>query len=151
MSNSNLGIWLRGDKNNPFHLSVGQVAEDSNGKIALIQKPDGKKTLPRETTYLLEPYDQALTRGADEELGVKVQTVRYLGALITHFDREPKVTVEKTTLYFHTKASAKTVRKLEEDEAEDTVLWISPKEALDLLSQRENPESEIVKRFLKTA
>lgn len=77
---------IRGDKNNPFHLSVGGILV-KNDSIYLIQKPDGYLTLPRETVYLDESLDSALIRGFKEELGVIVKVENFLGTLITRFNR----------------------------------------------------------------
>jgi hypothetical protein len=139
---------LRGEKENPYHLSIGQVVMDDNSKIALIKKKDGTITLPRETTYLNENYEEALVRGATEELGVIVVPIKFIGSLITEFNREPETVLEKSTLYFLCKVSGTTEQHLEEDELDDTVLWVDSKEAIHMLKGEDNPEAQIVTRTL---
>ena len=141
-------ILLRGEKENPYHLSIGQVVIDDNSTIALIEKSDGTITLPRETTYMNENYSEALVRGACEELGVVVRPIKFIGSLITAFNRDPQTILEKSTLYFLCKVSGTTVQHLEEDELDDTVLWVDSKEAIRILQGQENPEAQIVARTL---
>ncbi|OGC44070.1 hypothetical protein A2400_00840 [candidate division WS6 bacterium RIFOXYB1_FULL_33_14] len=143
---TNKETLLRGDKENPYHLSIGQVIINNQNQIALIQKPDGVLTLPRETTYLKESFSEALERGAIEEIGITIKPIRFLGSLITSFNRDSETVIEKSTLYFLSEMLEQTEKKLEEDELEDTVIWINPIEAIEKLNEQENPEAEIVVR-----
>lgn len=96
---NNLGFQTRGDLSNPFHLSVGIVIKD-NGKVALVRKNNGYFTIPRETIYSRESIEDALKRGAAEELGIEIYVDKFLGSLITHFKRPDGTDIEKTTIYF---------------------------------------------------
>lgn len=140
---------LHGDKENPFHLSIGQVVIDINNRIALIKKKNGTITLPRETTYLNENYIEALERGASEELGVIVIPVKFIGSLITTFNRDSNTIVEKSTLYFLCKVSGTIAQQLEDDELDDTVVWVDYKEAVSMLQEQNNPEAQIVTKTLE--
>ncbi len=137
---------LTGDRENPYHLSIGQVVFDKNNRIALIEKKDGTITLPRETTYLNENYSEALVRGALEELGVTVIPIRFIGSLITTFNRDPQTIIEKSTLYFLSRVEEVKTKHLEDDELDDTVLWTKPSEAIEKLKEQNNPEFGIILR-----
>lgn len=137
---------LRGDKENPYHLSIGQVIINNQNQIALIQKSSGVLTLPRETTYIEESYAEALVRGAQEEIGVTIKPIRFLGSLITSFNRDSETVIEKSTLYFLSIMLEETENNLELDEIEDTVIWIEPTEAIEKLKEQDNPEYEIIHR-----
>lgn len=145
---NNTEILLRGDKENPYHLSIGQVILNQQDQIALIQKNDSSLTLPRETTYLEENYKEALLRGAIEEIGFTVKPIKFLGSLTTSFNRDPETIIEKSTLYFLSETLEKVEKHLEEDEIEDTVIWIEPAEAIEKLKEQDNPEAEIVQRVV---
>lgn len=145
---NNTDMLLRGDKENPYHLSIGQVIFNHQNQIALIQKNDGSFTLPRETTHLEEDYKEALLRGATEEIGFTVKPIKFLGSLITYFNRDSETVIEKSTLYFLSEALEKTEKRLEEDEIGDTVIWIEPTKAIEKLKEQDNPEAEIVTRVL---
>ena len=139
---------LRGDKDNPYHLSIGQVIENKSNKIALIKKKNGIITLPRETAYLEENYIDTLRRGAESEVGVTISIIRYLGSLITFFNRDRNSKVEKTTIYFYTKVIDKTEKSLAKYELDDIVIWKDYDETIHLLNSQNNKEAEIVKRVL---
>lgn len=141
-------ILLRGDKDNPYHLSIGQVIINHENLLCLIQKPDGILTLPRETTYLEENYKETLLRGAIEEIGFTVKPIRFLGSLITSFNRDSETAIEKSTLYFLSEVEESTEKHLEKDEIEDTVIWIEPTKAMEKLEDQDNPEFKIVRRAL---
>ena len=138
---------LRGDKNNPYHLSIGQVIENNSNEIALIKKADGIIILPRETAYMDENLVDTINRGANSEVGVTVSIDRFLGSLITSFNRDPNTIIEKTTIYFLTKVIGKCEKNLTEDEVDDIVLWKNFKETISLLENQDNREVEIIKRL----
>lgn len=136
---------IRGDLDNPYHFSVGAVIVKGSD-IAIIYKQHRYYTLLRETLYITESISEGLIRGAQEELGVTINTDKFLGGLVTHFDRNG-TTIEKTTVYFLCQYTGDTSKKREHDELDDTIYWVSPKKALDLLEQANSPEAEIIKRI----
>lgn len=138
---------IRGDKNNPYHLSVGAVLIE-DGKIYLIKKPDGYLTLPRETMYLEESLIKTLKRGCEEEMGVKVELERFLGTLISNFNREDGTKIEKTTLYFSVIFESKTNREPKADEINDEVIKINLREAIEKMKFQKNEEYKILKIFI---
>jgi hypothetical protein len=144
-----MDFQLAGDKNNPFHISAGMVLINETNQLALIRKNTGIVTLPRETMYLQESFYQSIQRGAEEELGLKIEPVRYMGSLKTYFLREDNTRVEKTTLYFLVKKiSAEENNRLPmEDEVEDQTIWVELDEAESLLKSQDNPEFEILEKL----
>ncbi|MEA3357785.1 MAG: NUDIX domain-containing protein [Patescibacteria group bacterium] len=151
---------LRGNEENPYHLSIGQVVFNNQGEIALIQKPvggpaqtKGEVTLPRETAYSDETFENCIQRGAESEIGITVAVTRFVGSQITHFRgsvwRNPDVEIEKTTLYFLTRMTGTAEKDLTIDEVEDEVIWRTPEDAIGLLKQCDNPEAEIVARIVE--
>lgn len=147
---NDLGKQLRGDSDNPFHLSVGQVLVNDEGKIALLKKSGGDYTLPRETIYLNESLNDCLIRGAREELGKVVEVIKFIGSQVTFFNREDGTQVEKTTLYFQTRVVGETDLKQENDEIGDELVWVDLKLAVEKLKKSENVESDIINRMIKT-
>lgn len=140
------GFQTRGDKNNPFHLSIGTVCTHEN-KVALIKKADSTYTLPRETMYSEESLEEALLRGIEEELGIKAKVVRYIGCLITHFNRPDGSDIEKTTIYFLSERTGDSTKSQAEDETADTIEWFEKDTCIKLLEEQNNKEFELVSRI----
>ncbi|MCX6727150.1 MAG: NUDIX domain-containing protein [Candidatus Shapirobacteria bacterium] len=140
-----IGFQIKGDHNNPYHLSVSAVVFEGN-KLALLKKVDGSYTLPRETINSNESLVNAIFRGLREELGINVSVEKFIGSLITIFKRPDNTKVEKTTLYFICTKRGETNKKQEEDELTDEVVWITKSAAQDLLKTSNNNEWKIVER-----
>jgi hypothetical protein len=148
---NNLGFQLKGDSNNPFHLSVGVIVRDRTNHVALIKKKNGFFTIPRETIYSLERIEDGLKRCAIEELGIRVYIdnfFRFLGTLITHFKRPDGTDIEKTTVYFFVKKGEDEKRSPETDEMDDEVVWLDLGSAVRKLRGCKNPEYRILERVL---
>lgn len=133
----------------PYLLSVGQVCFEETGKIALMRKDDGRVTIPSECPEEGECVDDTLKRGAEEEIGILVEKVLFVGSLIETFRWKNGNPCEKTTVYYVTKKTGTSSRKPESYEEQDKVLWIVPAEAIRLLEDGGNPESGIVKRVME--
>lgn len=147
--NNNLGFQIRGDLNNPFHLSVGVITKDKANRVVLIKKKNGYFTIPRETMYSLETIEDALKRCTAEELGIEVSFInKFLGALITHFKRPNGTDIEKTTIYFFVQKGSDKKRNPEPDEMDDEVVWVDLRKAIHKLRDCKNPESKILERVL---
>jgi hypothetical protein len=144
-----MDFQLAGDKNNPFHVSAGMVLINETNQVALIKKNNGVINIPRETMYLQESFYQSIQRGAEEELGLRIEPVRYMGSLKTYFLREDETKVEKTTLYFLVKqvSSEQNNRLPMEDEIEDQTIWMEIGEAISILKSQNNPEFEILQKL----
>ena len=143
----NSNFQIRGDANNPYHLSVGAVILENN-QIILLKKANGNVTLPRETMYLKESIKKTLIRGAEEEIGIIVEVEKYLGSQITFFKRPDNTNVEKTTLYFLAKKLKETTKKQELDELEDEIITLDIKNGTDLLKKQGNEEYKILERLI---
>lgn len=136
---------IRGDSNNPYHLSIGAVILEAN-KVTLLKKKDGSFTLPRETMYSQESIEDSLGRGVQEEIGITPKIEKYLGSQITFFTRPDNTNVEKTTIYFLVTKLADVVKKQELDELEDEVVTIDIQKAIELLKDQNNEEYKILLR-----
>ncbi len=145
---NNLGFQIRGDLNNPFHLSVGVVTQDKANRVALIKKKNDYFTIPRETIYSLENIEDALKRCAIEELGIEVYIDEFLGSLITHFKRLDGADIEKTTIYFFARKGSDKKRNPEIDEIDDKAVWVNLRKAIHKLRDCKNPEDKILERIL---
>lgn len=135
-----------GNSNNPYHLSVGGTLL-SDGKIWLIKKPDETLTLPRETVYSNESFTATLMRGFVEELGKEVSVSKFLGSLITHFNRPDGTDVEKTTLYFLVEYIGDTMKNQADDEVDDEIIEMGLKQAIETLKKQSNEEYLILQRI----
>lgn len=139
-------VELSGNEKNPYHFSVGAVIK-RNDTFAIIKKGGTHHTLLRETAHANETLVDCLTRGAREELGIAIKTIRFLGGLITHFNRDGGADIEKTTIYFEAEATDVLAAKHQEsDETNDEILWVTYKEAVKLLEEQDSPELQILKR-----
>jgi len=140
------GFQISGNNINPYHLSIGAIVENNN-KYALVKKADGIYTLPRETMYSKEGLEDALYRGLQEELGIKVTIIKYLGSLITHFPRLDGTDIEKATIYFLTQKTGETKDNKAEDELLDTIEWHSMKDCIKSLKKQNNSEFKLFERI----
>ena len=139
-------VQIRGDSNNPYHLSVGGVLL-KKGKIFLIKKSSGDLTLPRETPYSDETIHVTLMRGFVEELGIDVTVSRFLGSLKTYFNRPDGTNIEKTTLYFLVYYSNKSMKNQADEEVGDEVIELELQEAILNLKEQKNDEFIILQRI----
>lgn len=133
---------IKGTKTTPFHLSCGVVLYQDD-QVLVLKKSDGSFTLPRETMYTNESIEEALKRGAQEELGLNITPLKFLGSLKTFFSRDG-VNIEKTTIYFLCSVDNEVENKKELDELDDEILWVEKKEAKEMLNECQNQESVII-------
>lgn len=142
----NTGFEIRGDKNNPYHLSLGGVILHQ-ARVVLVKKKSGIVTLPRETILSQESIEECLVRGISEEVGFEVKVERFLGSLITHFNRLDNTTIEKTTLYFLLTKVSEDKRNPSIDEIEDEIMYENIGSAIDVLKSQKNDEYKILQRL----
>lgn len=103
---------FQGNKNHPYHFSVGAVLVNDKGEVLAhhfrAEKLKGYWTneglddfylLMRETLEPGEDVLSAVGRGLQEEFGATGEVADYLGSIQSHFMHEG-VMVEKTTIYF---------------------------------------------------
>ncbi len=149
MYNQNMlkNFQIKGDFNNPYHLSIGSVVLNKTN-VTLLKKSDGSYTLPRETMYSQESLEESLIRGVQEEIGIVVKIEKFLGSLITHFKRLDGSDIEKTTIYFLVNKIDESSKNRENGEAEDEIVQMKIAEAMSLLRKQNNEEYKILSRTL---
>ncbi len=138
-------LEIKGTTQSPYHCSVGLVIIEKD-KVLFLQKKDRSFTLPRETIRLDESIKDALSRGAQEELGLIIEIEGFLGSLVSFFIRDRKK-IEKTTLYFRCKIIDQTSRSPELDEKDDIILWQDLQVVEKKLSDCNNEEFKVLKRI----
>lgn len=141
-----MSFETRGTNQNPYHLSMAAVIED-NGKFAIVKKSSGYFTLMRETPYSNESIEDAVTRGASEEIGVLVKVHGFIGNVLTEFSGEDGTPIDKTTLYFYCTTIKATKRNPEQDEINDEILWVSKSELENKLRDCHNHEYKLIERL----
>lgn len=162
--------YFRGTEKNPYHISIGGVIVNDEGKICChyfktIEHPnfgDFKNfyLLLRETIEPHESIEVCLARGLEEEFGIIATLQSYLGSTVTEIElvTENNAIIQKTTLYFLCKFVSIDQSKRKEDDAEATseIVWFEPKELIEKmreqgvrLNNKTMDESAIIERFIK--
>jgi isopentenyldiphosphate isomerase len=137
-----------GTKENPYHLSFGILVIDDCNNIMLLKKRDGMYKIPTETVKFEETIEESVKRGAAEELGLKIDLIKYLGVQISFFNRLDGSIIEKTTCYFLAKKSGVSTRVPEKDEIYDILEWKSLSVAVKLFENLgQQLELNIIKRI----
>lgn len=156
------GAFFQANKNQPYHLSVGVVLFNSEGKVACHHF---KEILGHKDIYILmresmEDNETPLItaeRGLKEEFGATGTPLAFIGSLAGYLP-DSKLSFEKTTLYI---AYALTELK-EEDrdtsdiEASSSIEWFNPDDLILLMQKQgarfnhriDADESEMIKRAL---
>lgn len=104
---------FRASREYPYHLSVGAVVVNDDNQIfchyfneldihGIIVKD--LYLLMRESLELNESLEQCLSRGLQEEYGVKGEIISFLGTLVTQHN-DTGFLVHKSTLYFLVKCT----------------------------------------------
>lgn len=155
---------------NPFHISVGVVLVNDEGKI-LVHKTDSA-TIPEKFAHLLggldrayilmreslendETLEQCVARGLQEEFGVEGELVKYLGAISSPVAARTRV-FEKTTLYFLARLQRQGPRPMDDEESFTELVWMEPTELISTMktqgtqANREDlDESKIIETYVK--
>lgn len=155
----------------PYHLSVGAVLFNDNGRIAVhhfnaVTDPDPSaqktyhniKTLMRETPELGETLEETLHRGILEEFGGTGDIVDFLGSIVGPFWAHG-VEIEKTTLYFAVALKNIDENKRESDdeiEASAQIKWHTPEKLIAHMREQKKQapergdadESKVVQRAM---
>lgn len=158
--------------NNPFHISVGAVVVNEEGKI-LVHKMAQKDVpadvaeafnysmIANEELYLLmretledgETLEEAVIRGVAEEFGVEGKVIKYLGSIVSKaFARENEF--EKTTLYFQVELIQQNERP-EDPESFSILEWHKPEFLIEKMKSQRNEkrtdldESKIIEAYVK--
>ncbi len=154
--------FFQASKNQPYHLSIGAVLFDQNGRIACHHF---KEILGHKDIYILmresmENNDtplMTLHRGLKEEFGATGEPVAFLGCLSGYLP-DSRLSFEKTTLYIACQVVDWNPenRDLEDPEASSIIEWLEPEVLIPLMQQQgvrfqhraDADESEMIKRAL---
>lgn len=158
-----------GKTDHPQHVSVGALVVNEEGKICChkfskeylrenSQLFKDIKTnmylLMRETLKNGEILEDAVIRGCEEEFGMDVEILDYLGSIQGYFSVRD-VEIQKTTIYFICRMNSQDDSKREDGmEGESELLWLTPQELLDRYVDQKDlgyvvDESEIISRYIK--
>lgn len=158
---------FQGTKNSPYHISIGGVVINKEGKVCChyfesLSHKSGLEfkdfvLLMRETIEENETIEECLHRGLMEEFGMKADLKSYLGSIVAHFPIvNSDIVVEKTTLYFLCDfiSQDESLRSQEDIERESEIKWYDPsdliirmKEQGKRLGREDMDESSVVERI----
>lgn len=148
----------KGTKEHPHHISVGVILVNSENEVAchyygeqtIRNYPKNFYTLLHESLEANENLEDAVTRGLKEEYSMKGTLERYVGSIVTWFDRDGSK-VEKTVLYFLSRLLSIDERDLSDPESISEIKWMNIDELISIMkTQGEDDESKIledVKKF----
>jgi NUDIX domain len=152
--------FFQASQKQPYHLSIGAVLFDQNGRIACHHFSEilGHKDiyiLMRESLENDETPIMALHRGLKEEFGATAEPVAFLGSLSGYLP-DPRLPFEKTTLYIVCQLIQWNPedRDLTDPEAGSTIEWLEPATLISLMERQgvrfqhraDADESEMIKR-----
>lgn len=154
---------------NPYHISVGAVLVNEEGKICLHHRTTENvpeeyqvnlgglsevRILMRESLENDETLEECVYRGIEEEFGAKGEIVRYLGSIRIRVDGTEGV-FEKTTLYFQVKLISLGKRSGDDDESFSELEWVEPMRLIQLMkeqgekaSRTDLDESKIIETYV---
>ena len=154
--------FFQASKAQPYHLSIGAVLFDEEGRIACHHF---KEIFGKEDLYILmresmedgEAPLETLHRGLQEEFGAKGEPVAFLGCLSGYLP-DLRIPFDKTTLYIACKVTHfdPKSRKMNDPEAGSTIEWLEPNALISLMEAQgtrfpgrvDANESEIIRRSL---
>jgi 8-oxo-dGTP pyrophosphatase MutT (NUDIX family) len=153
--------FFRASKEQPYHLSVGAVLFDQEGRIACHHFKEilGFKDiyiLMRESVEDNESPLATLHRGLMEEFGATARPIAFLGCLSGYLD-DFRLPFEKTTLYIACQLDQWTPQNRDpnDPEADSIIEWLEPNELIRYMQEQgrrfnrvDVDESEMIKRAL---
>lgn len=154
--------FFRASEKQPYHLSIGAVLFNSEGKVAChhFKEIFGYKDVYILMRESMEDNETPLTtmhRGLMEEFGATAEPVAYLGCLSGYLP-DKRLSFEKTTLYIACKLIDwnPEERDPNDPEAGSTILWLEPEELIAIMKKQgkkaggrvDADESEMVRRAL---
>lgn len=161
-SNNGVKPFFQASPSQPYHLSIGAVLFNNEGRIACHHF---KEILGQKDIYILmresmEDNESPLTtlhRGLKEEFGASAQPIAFLGCL-SGFLPDSRLSFEKTTLYIACQLIDWNPenRDLEDPEANSIIEWLEPNVLISLMQEQgirfqhrvDADESEMIKRAL---
>jgi hypothetical protein len=153
--------FFQASKKQPYHLSVGAVLFDQNGRVACHHF---KNFLGYEDVYILmresmendESPLMTLHRGLKEEFAAKAKPIAFLGSLSGYL-YNPKLSFDKTTLYIACQLIEwkPEERDLTDPEGSSTIEWHEPNELIAIMQRQgvhsgriDADESEMIRRAI---
>lgn len=152
---------FKSSKEYPYHLSVGAVLVNDEGKICThyfksILKYEDVYILMRETVKNGESIMGALERGLMEEFGAKAEIVHFLGSLQSTV-KNNEFSFLKTTIYFLAKLKSLDENKRSKGdlEGESELRFMDPVELESIMKKQgkkytdiDSDESLIVRNYI---
>lgn len=158
---------FQGTKENPYHISIGAVVMNKDGKIChhyfdkklhtIMGDYENIVLLMRETIEENETIEQCLHRGLMEEFGMKAELKSYIGSIVSRFEiTGTGVYIEKTTLYFLCDFISQddSLRAKDDVESVSVLQWSNPedliirmKEQGKRLGREDADESSVMERI----
>lgn len=154
--------FFRASPKYPYHLSIGAVLFDEEGRIAChhfkeILGYQNIYILMRETMENDETVIETLHRGLKEEFGASAEPIAFLGSLTGPLP-DGHLPFEKTTLYIACKVISFNPKDRDKDdpEASSTIEWIEPSVLFSIMQEQgkrfchrvDSDESEMVRRAM---
>lgn len=160
-SHQNERPFFQASQKQPYHLSVGAVLFDENGRIAChhFKEVLGYKDiyiLMRESVEDGENLLETLHRGLMEEFGATAEPKAFLGSLCGYL-QDPNLSYEKTTLYVACKLKDwnPTLRDTNDLEGRTIIEWLEPSQLIEIMRKQgekykrvDGDESEMILRAL---
>ena len=153
--------YFAGSSDHPYHISVGAVLLDINGRIACHHFKQARGlsdyySLMHETLEPNESLEQALARGLMEEFGATATLKTYIGSRVAFFDASDGTAIQKTCLYFTLTVDTldETKRHQNDREAGSRIEWLPASELAEKLrsqaarlGRKNETDAEIIDRM----
>ncbi len=150
--------FFQASQKQPYHLSVGAVLFNAEGKVACHHF---KEILGHKDIYILmresmendETPLETLHRGLKEEFGATAEPIVFLGCLSGPVS-DPSLAFEKTTLYISCKLIQMGERDSADPESSSDIEWLEPDTLISILQKQgarfqhrvDADESEMIRR-----
>jgi hypothetical protein len=155
--------YFAGTAQYPYHISVGAVVMNKDGKIVSHHFKEFKGVadcyiLMRETIEPNESIEQALHRGLMEEFGITARLLHHVGSRSSTFTSREGIPIHKTTLYFAMELMTfqEDKRLADDREAHSSIEWHEPEFLIQQIRAKSEQmgegsitEADIIERVVK--